>query len=137
MLLAVEVTHAAAYYASGVAAVAGLDAGKFRRFLRIACLGLIGQVGLAVVQPFNVLVFLLRVACIAYAQFLRNFLIALMLLRNQNGLVNLLGVTPQATVRQSPTLLALLALLAPPTGTAGAAGAAVRPGGSGAVLGVV
>lgn len=75
-----EVLYCALYFACGFGAVWSTRPKLYKWFAHIAFAGILGQVILAYMNKFNLLIFFLRLMAYIYAKFLRNLLLSLYLL---------------------------------------------------------
>uniref|UniRef100_A0A0G4GKE4 Uncharacterized protein n=1 Tax=Chromera velia CCMP2878 TaxID=1169474 RepID=A0A0G4GKE4_9ALVE len=77
---ALEMVFLVAYYASGFAAVVFHKPQYLKMFSGVALFGILGQVILAYMNKFNLLVFFLRLMAYIYSKFLKNLLTTMQLL---------------------------------------------------------
>jgi len=75
-----ELSYCAVYYSMGFLAVWATKPYYYQWFASIALVGIFGQVLLAYMNKFNILVFFLRLLSYIYAKFLRNLLQSMSLL---------------------------------------------------------
>lgn len=73
-LFATEITYFCIYYGLGFWAIWSNKRRVYRWFANAALVGILGQVMLAYMNKFNLLVFFLRLMAYVYAKFLRNLL---------------------------------------------------------------
>lgn len=79
-----EITYCAVYYSMGFVAVWSTKPHYYAWFASVALVGIFGQVLLAYMNKFNILVFFLRLLSYIYAKFLRNLLQSMNLLPAYN-----------------------------------------------------
>eukprot|EP00397_Hematodinium_sp_SG-2012_P057434 GEMP01071793.1.p1 GENE.GEMP01071793.1~~GEMP01071793.1.p1 ORF type:complete len:156 (+),score=16.17 GEMP01071793.1:414-881(+) len=79
-LFVLELIYCVVYYAVGFTAVWLMRPKLFQWFAHIALVGILGQVILAYMNKFNLLIFFLRLMAYIYAKFLRNLLLSLYLI---------------------------------------------------------
>jgi hypothetical protein len=75
-----EIAYCAVYYSMGFLAVWSTKPHYYAWFANVALVGIFGQVLLAYMNKFNILVFFLRLLSYIYAKFLRNLLQSMNLL---------------------------------------------------------
>jgi len=80
VLFGAEIAYCFFYYGLGFMAIYKNRPSYYKYFAHVALLGILGQVLLAYMNKFNLLVFFLRLMAYIYAKFLRNLLQSLFLL---------------------------------------------------------
>lgn len=80
VLFGAEVAYCIIYYTMGFCSVWTSKPRYYRWFSHVALVGILGQVLLAYMNKFNLLIFFLRLMAYIYAKFLRNLLLSLYLL---------------------------------------------------------
>mmetsp|Transcript_58463 Transcript_58463/g.128168 ORF Transcript_58463/g.128168 Transcript_58463/m.128168 type:complete len:210 (-) Transcript_58463:89-718(-) len=80
VMFGLECAFCAVYYSLGFVAIAKHRPSYYRYFANSALVGFLGQVLLAYMNKFNLLVFFLRLMAYIYAKFLRNLLQSMLLL---------------------------------------------------------
>jgi len=80
VLFALEVLYSLLYYGLGFSAICRSRPRYYKWFAQVAIVGILGQVMLAYMNKFNLLIFFLRLMAYIYAKFLRNMLQSLQIL---------------------------------------------------------